>query len=433
LTTDKKRRKPQKSNRNNRNRNHHKKPNLYTPAAVELAELSDEQKQESRVNFGALSLGEESCNAAIAAGFVQPTPIQKAAIPHVADGKDLIGLARTGGGKTAVFLLPTANMKSEAPNSPSVVALVPTRELAVQIEEQARRMALGAERSVVAVFGGVDLDEQRRQIHDGCDLIVATPGRLLDLVEREWLDLSKVKTVVLDEADRMLDLGFSKQIRALLDLLKDRDQTLLFSATMPVAVERLASFYLKKPERVDVNATDIVASTVEQAFEEVRLSSRMPKLLELVQESVEQKESVLVFAGTKANVEMVYRKLQDSNLEVDRIHSSLNQQKRIRVLKKLADGEISVLVATDVAARGLDIPSIGHVINFDLPNSVDDYVHRVGRTGRHNATGKATSLVTPEKRYMVAAIKSAEKKGRTGRAQAPKVRRSMSFRPGRRR
>ena len=425
-------RNPRHHSRGPRHRQGSKGPATFTPKDIQTVTLTQEQQAESHANFGALGLSPEACAAAASAGFISPTPIQAQTIPPIGRGRDVLGLARTGSGKTAAYLLPLVGVRAAQDQAPAVVVLVPTRELAIQVDEQARLFGSVAQWNTVVTFGGVSLDQQEQRLRgQRTDVIVATPGRLLDLRERGILDLRSVRTVILDEADRMLDLGFSEQIRALLTAMQARTQTLLFSATMPTAVERLAQFYLKDPERIDVNPKTIIAERIEQKMLEVRLTERMPKFLELVRESLAADETVLVFAQTKVNVEMLYERLQRENMPAERLHSGLTQPRRIRVLEDLKNGVLKVLVATDVAARGLDIPSIGHVINYEMPDTVDEYVHRIGRTGRYDRKGRATSLVTPEKRFMISAIDLAMKQGRTAEPKAAP--RSMSFRPMRRR
>lgn len=409
-----------------------KGPATFTPNDIQTVTLSAEQQAESQRNFSALGLSADACAAAASAGFVSPTPIQEHTIPSIGRGKDVLGLARTGSGKTAAYLLPLVGQRATEAQAPAVVVLVPTRELAIQVDEQARLFGSVAEWNTVVTFGGVSLDQQEQRLRgQRTDVVVATPGRLLDLRERGILDLRSVRTVILDEADRMLDLGFSEQIRALLTAMQGRTQTLLFSATMPTAVERLAQFYLKDPERIDVNPKTIIGEQIDQKMIEVRLTERMPKLLELVRESMAADDTVLIFAQTKVNVEMLYERLLRENIPAERLHSGLTQPRRIRVLEELKSGSLKVLVATDVAARGLDIPSIGHVINYEMPDTVDEYVHRIGRTGRYDRKGRATSLVTPEKRFMIPSIEMAMKQGRNSEPKSAP--RSMSFRPMRRR
>lgn len=422
-------------------RQHHRRPSrqggqrkprprtTYDRKELKLPEVSAENLAAGARNFAALGLGVDAATAAARMGYTDPTKIQEHAIPVISSGKDVIGLARTGSGKTAAFLLPFVHLEGR-PGSPAVLILVPTRELAIQVEEQAVLLGLGLQRNVVAIFGGVDIDQQSSRLQERTDIVVATPGRLVDMLERGRLVLEDVRALILDEGDRMLDLGFADQLEEVLKRLPPVHQTMLFSATMPASLERIAQRHLREPQRIDVNPKEIAAETITQEIYEVTLGEKMPRMLTSIREALERKRSVLVFCSTKVAVDMVERRLQHEEIAAARLHSGLSQERRMKTLNRFRDGTLQVLVATDVAARGLDIPEIGLVINYDMPTDVQDYIHRIGRTGRYDRQGKAISFVVPAERYLISAINMALKKGRLETKVIP---RSRSYRPGRRR
>jgi len=325
-------------------------------------------------------------------GWERPTPIQAEAIPHARSGRDVVGIAQTGTGKTASFLLPALERQVEREGLYTLV-LCPTRELAQQVAADARALAKYTELWVGEIYGGVPLGPQIRDLRAGFDVIVATPGRLLDHLERGHVDLSTVEVVVLDEADRMLDMGFRPQIEAILAACPSERQTLLFSATMPHGVHALALRILQDPVWVEVTPQSTASENVEQAAYPVRPDQKVPLLLELLDES--GMDQVLVFTRTKVGADLLYSRLRAAGIDVAVLHGDRDMAQRARALDAFARGRVRVLVATDVAQRGLDIEGISHVINFDVPLNPEDYVHRIGRTGRAGATGTAMTFVTP--------------------------------------
>ena len=339
--------------------------------------------------------------ALAAEGYENPTPIQTQAIPHVLAGCDLCGIAQTGTGKTAAFALPilhrlSASPVRRAPRSCRALVLSPTRELASQIADSFRSYSRGLRLSTAAVFGGVSIGGQQRLLAPGVDILVATPGRLLDLVDRRSLNLENVQILVLDEADRMLDLGFIHALRRIIKLLPQERQTLLFSATMPRAIASLAADYLDDP--VDVAVTP-VATTAERIDQEV-VFVPMPQKRALLTSLLDDPglERVLIFTRTKHGADRVVRHLTAHGIDALAIHGNKSQPQRERALAAFRGGHIRVLVATDIAARGIDIDAVSHVINFELPNVPEDYVHRIGRTARAGAAGMAVSFCSDDER-----------------------------------
>ncbi len=355
------------------------------------------------MNFSELGLQPSLVGSCESLGYTEPTPIQKQAIPIVLEGADLIGCAETGTGKTAAFLLPTIQRMS-ASKRPGVRVLVlaPTRELVSQIEASYRDLAPKGSPRCVSVIGGASMNRQREELRRGVGGVVATPGRLLDLMERGNVNLSTVEVLVLDEADRMLDMGFWPSIRRVLAAVPQKRQTLLFSATMSSAIEDLARTTMKSPRLVEVNQRGKAASLVEQAAYPVALESKTALLIDLLER--ERFERVLVFTRTRRGAERLSHILEARDHQVNRIHADRTQGQREAALKGFKDGRTRVLVATDIAARGLDVESVSHVINYDVPEAPEDYVHRVGRTGRAGQTGRAITLVAPADEISMRAI-----------------------------
>jgi superfamily II DNA/RNA helicase len=324
-------------------------------------------------------------------GYVTPSAIQDQAIPAIIEGKDVIGLANTGTGKTAAFLLPIIERQSGITLRPSVLIIAPTRELAQQIDEQFREFARGLNLYSALVVGGVSVDRQIRDLKRRPHFIIGTPGRLKDLMQRNILQLKNMTTLVLDEADRMLDMGFLPDIRQIIGEMPRERQTLFFSATITPEISALINTFLNDPVTVSVRTTE-TSEHVEQDVIEVR--DKMHKL-ELLTEMLGNKayEKVLVFGETKFGVQRLSDHLDNSGIPSAAIHGNKNQSQRQRALKQFKDERVRVLVATDVAARGLDIPNVSHVINFDTPQTYEDYVHRIGRTGRAGASGHAHTFI----------------------------------------
>jgi ATP-dependent RNA helicase RhlE len=346
--------------------------------------------------FATLGLGAKLTQALKEKGYVEPTPIQAKAIPVILSGRDVIGVAQTGTGKTAAFVLPLLERLSATPPGPRmrVLVIAPTRELVAQIEENVRAYGRHLPLRYATVFGGVGEGAQIQALRRGVDLVVATPGRLIDLTEQRHVDYSALEVLVLDEADRMLDMGFLPAIRRIVAKTPPTRQTLLFSATMSKEIERIAKDVLKTPVHVEVGARSTPIETVTQYVIEVSPGSKLPALIHLLKDAALQ--SVLVFSRTKHGADRIARKLGDAGVRTATLHSNRTQGQRLAALKRFKSGEVRVLIATDIAARGIDVDGISHVINFDFPPQSEDYVHRIGRTGRNQAIGDAISFVTHE-------------------------------------
>jgi ATP-dependent RNA helicase RhlE len=348
------------------------------------------------MSFSTLGLRPTLLRAVSDAGYTEPTPIQQAAIPHALAGRDLIGIAQTGTGKTAAFVLPLLeSLAAQAPHArrtPRALILAPTRELAAQIDEAIGTLSRHLPFRRVAIFGGVGEQPQIEALRRGVDIIVATPGRLLDLMQSRHVDLRDVRYAVLDEADRMLDMGFLPQIRRVVAALPKERQTLLFSATLSSDIEKITAAFLHNPETVEIGRRSNPAETVAQYLYPVPKSRKVDLLLELLQHDA--LDSVLVFSRTKHGADKIARKLTQAGVETAALHSNRSQGQRVAALNAFRNGRVRVLVATDIAARGIDVEGISHVINFDFPMHAEDYVHRIGRTGRAQAIGDAISFVT---------------------------------------
>lgn len=357
------------------------------------------------MNFSQLGLAPSQVSACESLGYKTPTPIQSQAIPIILDGRDVIGCAETGTGKTAAFLLPIIQRLSEkAQPGVRVLVLAPTRELALQTHENYKSLnQTKTNRSVLAI-GGASIRTQLGELRRGAAVLIATPGRLLDLLERRAVELSKIEVLVLDEADRMLDMGFLPAIRRVLALLPAKRQTLLFSATMSSSIEQLARTTTRNPELVEVSTRGRAATLVEQVAYQVPQESKTALLLDLLEKEPERFERVLIFTRTRRGAERLSHVLQARDHRVKRIHADRTQSQREEALRAFGEGRARVLVATDIAARGLDINSVSHVINYDVPAAPEDYVHRVGRTGRAGSHGQAISMVAPADETSMRAI-----------------------------
>ncbi len=352
-------------------------------------------------SFSDFGLATSILKAVAAEGYALPTPIQLQAIPQVLRGRDLCGIAQTGTGKTAAFALPILQRLSSAParrtaGACRALVLGPTRELASQIAESFRAYGRELPLSTAVVFGGVPIGSQQRRLASGVDILVATPGRLLDLIDRKSLTLSRVQILVLDEADRMLDLGFIHALRRIVKLLPRQRQTLLFSATMPRTIASLAEEYLDDPIEVAVTPAATTVELVDQGVVFVSSDRKRGTLATLLADPAF--ERVLVFTRTKHGADRVVRHLSAAGIEAIAIHGNKSQPQRERALAGFRAGSSRVLVATDIAARGIDVEGVSHVINFELPNVPEDYVHRIGRTARAGAAGVAISLCSDEER-----------------------------------
>jgi len=349
--------------------------------------------------FRALNLGPNILKAVQDAGYTEPTPIQAEAIPQILAGHDLIGIAQTGTGKTAAFVLPILSMLSVSADparrrGTRTLVVAPTRELVVQIEENVRAYAKYLPLRMATVFGGVGERPQIEALRSGVDLVIATPGRLLDLMGQRHGDFSGIEFLVLDEADRMLDMGFLPQIRRVVKALPRKRQTLMFSASFSTEIEGLTHEFQHAPKIVQIGRRANPAETVTQLVYEVPSSAKPALLTHLLRDAA--LDSVLVFARTKHGADRIARRLESSRIRTATLHSNRSQNQRLRALKEFKSGEVRVLVATDIAARGIDVDGISHVINYDFPMHSEDYVHRIGRTGRALAIGDAISFVTPE-------------------------------------
>ncbi|HEY4281741.1 MAG TPA: DEAD/DEAH box helicase [Chthoniobacterales bacterium] len=349
--------------------------------------------------FRSLGLDDRIFKAIQAAGYTEPTPIQAAAIPEILAGRDVIGIAQTGTGKTAAFVLPILTRLAAAPNEGKrrgmrVLIVAPTRELVVQIEENVRAYARHLPLRMATVYGGVSERPQIAALRSGVELVVATPGRLIDLMEQRHTNFSGIEFLVLDEADRMLDMGFLPPIRRIVRALPPKRQTLMFSASLSREIEALTHQFQQSPKVIEIGRRANPADTVTQWVYEVRSQLKPALLQHLLADP--QFDTVLVFTRTKHGADRVARRLESSGIKAGTIHSNRSQNQRLRALKDFKSGAVRVLVATDVAARGIDVDGISHVVNYDFPMHSEDYVHRIGRTGRAHAVGDAISFVTPE-------------------------------------
>jgi len=359
------------------------------------------------MDFSQLGLAPAQLSACKSLGYNEPTPIQRQAIPVILSGRDVIGSAETGTGKTAAFLLPVIhNLSAQKRPGIRVLVLAPTRELALQIQKNYGELNHLKDNRSVLVIGGANINTQIADLRRKPTVVIATPGRLLDLAERRAIDLSGVQVLVLDEADRMLDMGFLPAIKRIMAMLPTKRQTLLFSATMSPTIESLARSTMNQPKLVEVNQRGRAAQMVEQAAYSVSLENKTALLLDLL-ERENEKESlakVLVFTRTRRGSERLSHILRARNHKVNRIHADRTQPQREAALREFREGHTRVLVATDIAARGLDVDAVSHVINYDVPAAPEDYVHRVGRTGRAGKQGKAITIVTPVDELSMRAI-----------------------------
>jgi ATP-dependent RNA helicase RhlE len=361
------------------------------------------------MSFDSLGLCDELLKAISDKGYTTPTPIQTQAIPVIFEGCDLLAGAQTGTGKTAAFALPIVQMlgkkvPTEKRRRPRVLVLVPTRELAAQVSDQmqyyGRRLSLRSTK----IYGGVNIRAQMERLHRGVDIVVATPGRLLDHMEKGTINLSRIEFLVLDEADRMLDLGFIDDILQVAEYLPVERQTLLFSATYSQSIKQLADELLDQPRRIEVARKNIAADAVAQVLYAVQRKNKRDMLSDLIR--TEKWTQVLVFARTRYGADKLTEELFSDGIKAAAIHSNKSQSIRTRTLAEFKQGDLRVLVATDVAARGLDIQGLSRVVNYDLPQVAQDYVHRIGRTGRAGENGEAISLVCPEEQPLLKEIEA---------------------------
>ena len=363
-------------------------PSKFINKAIAKA---DEVPYEATHKFADFPFGAQLHHNIAAKGYETPSAIQDQAIPHIIEGKDVIGLANTGTGKTAAFLLPIIERQSGITLRPSVLIIAPTRELAQQIDEQFREFSKGLGLYSTLIVGGVNIDRQIRDLKRRPHFIIGTPGRLKDLMQRRVLHLKNMTTLVLDEADRMLDMGFLPDIRQIIGEMPEERQTLFFSATITPEISALINTFLKDPETVSVRTTETSEHVEQDVIEARDKAHKLELLTELL--GGEAYEKVLVFGETKFGVQRLSDHLDNSGIPSAAIHGNKSQSQRQRALKQFKNENVRVLVATDVAARGLDIPNVTHVINFDTPQTYEDYVHRIGRTGRGGARGHAHTFI----------------------------------------
>ncbi len=358
------------------------------------------------MTFASLGLQEPLLSTLNALNYQQPTAVQQAAIPAILAGRDVLAGAQTGTGKTAAFLLPKLqqllNQPAAAPGQPLLLVVAPTRELAQQVADSAQRYSAGSRLRTGVAYGGVSLRPQIQALQKGLEILIATPGRLLDLINQQALTLSAVQTLVLDEADRMLDLGFSDEIRALLKLLPAQRQTLFFSATFPKAVKDLAYSLLRDPQLIEVTPENSTVDSIKQTLYQLDKKRKAAALAYLI--GAGNWQQVLVFVRTKQGADALVKELALDGIKADSLHGDKSQGARQRALDDFKAGAIRALIATDVAARGIDIVSLPHVVNYELPFNAEDYVHRIGRTGRAGNDGHAISLVSRDEENLLAGI-----------------------------
>jgi len=360
------------------------------------------------MSFSHLGLSEKVLAAIEAAGYQTPTPIQDQAIPRVLERRDVLGIAQTGTGKTAAFVLPMLTMLEQGrarARMPRTLILEPTRELAAQVADHFEKYGKNHKLNVALLIGGLSFDDQDAKLIRGVDVLIATPGRLLDHFERGRLLLSGVELLVIDEADRMLDMGFIPDIERIGKLVPFMRQTLFFTATMPPEIQRIADSFLHNPVRVEVARPATTASTIAQFLVAAgrEAHEKRERLRRLIREA-ENFKNAIIFCNRKRDVAQLHRSLLRHKFSAVALHGDMDQPARMAALEAFRKGEVELLVASDVAARGLDIPDVSHVLNFDVPSHPDDYVHRIGRTGRAGKTGTAITLVAPAERKLVEAI-----------------------------
>jgi len=358
------------------------------------------------MKFEDLELSPKILKALYEMGFEEPTPIQQNAIPHALQRKDIIGQAQTGTGKTAAFAIPVLDTLQKR-KRPGVIILEPTRELAIQVSEEFNKIGRYKKLITLPVYGGQSIDRQIKALSRGVDIIVGTPGRVIDHIERKTLVLSEISTVILDEADEMLDMGFIEDIEKILKHVPRDRQTMLFSATIDKDVLRISKRYMDDPVKVAVSMADIVVPKISQIFYEVWEDEKLNALSKVI--DVEDPYRCLVFCHTKRDVDHVSSKMKEMGYNADAIHGDYSQFQRNSVMRKFKEGDVDILVATDVAARGLDIQDVTHVINYSIPQNPESYVHRIGRTGRAGKSGIAVMFITPKEYRQLRLIEKSAK------------------------
>lgn len=363
------------------------------------------------MKFDELGLNEPILKAITRAGFEEATPIQAETIPLVLKGEDVIGQAQTGTGKTAAFGLPIIQNLDKNAKSIQAIVISPTRELAIQTQEELYRLGRDEKAKVQVVYGGADISRQIRALKQTPAILVGTPGRLLDHIKRGTAKIDNVKTVVLDEADEMLDMGFVEDIESILSHVKNEHQTLLFSATMPKPIQRIGEKFMQDPKVIKVKSKELTADLIDQYFVRAKEYEKFDIMTRLI--DVQDPQLAVIFGRTKRRVDELTRGLQARGYNAEGIHGDLSQQKRMQVLKQFKAGKLDILVATDVAARGLDVSGVTHVYNFDIPQDPESYVHRIGRTGRAGNTGQSVTFVTPNEMGYLQTIENLTKKKMT--------------------
>jgi len=385
------------------------KPSTATPKVVEakvaipepepVVAEAEEEKVDEGAAFRVLGLSDAVLRGVIEAGFEAPTPIQAQSIPILLQGKDLIGQAQTGTGKTAAFALPLADRLDQSQNFVQAIILLPTRELCIQVAQETHTLTKHRRLRIVPVYGGQPIDRQFRALANGAQVVVGTPGRVLDHLRRGTLKLDQVKMVVLDEADEMLNMGFLEDVEEILKDAPPERQTALFSATMPPRIVALARDYLRDPQRVNIESKRRTVAQVTQTFYEVVPSQKVEALVRILDH--ESPGSTIIFCRTRRDVDELGETLQMRGYQAETLHGELNQTARDRVMSRFRSNQADLLIATDVAARGLDIDQVTHVINYDIPWDAEGYIHRIGRTGRAGRSGEAITLISPRERWQL--------------------------------
>ena len=368
--------------------------------------------------FSELGLQKSTMRSVEKMGFEEATPIQAETIPVALQGKDVIGQAQTGTGKTAAFGIPLMEKIDVKAEHVQGIVIAPTRELAIQVSEELFKLGYGKRVRVLAVYGGQDIDRQMRALKKKPHIIVGTPGRLLDHINRKTIKLNEVETVILDEADEMLNMGFIEDIESILSTVPEDHQTLLFSATMPAPIRKIAERFMEDPHHVKVKAKEMTVDRIQQYYVELKENEKFDALTRLL--DIQMPELAIVFGRTKRRVDELSTALNLRGYTAEGIHGDLSQAKRLSVLKKFKEGSIDVLVATDVAARGLDISGVTHVYNFDIPQDPESYVHRIGRTGRAGKNGIAVSFITYREKSQLFLIEKTTNK-RMERIKTPTI------------
>lgn len=359
------------------------------------------------IKFNDLKLDDKILQSIDAMGFEEPSQIQAEAIPVILEGNDIIGQAQTGTGKTLAFGAPMMSMIENSPKI-STLILAPTRELAIQVNDELTRVGKFKRLQLLPVYGGQPIDRQIKSLRKGVDIVVGTPGRILDHIKRNTIDLSEIKFLILDEADEMLNMGFIEDIEEIIKASNTSRQTLLFSATMPDQIKRLASKYLKKDvKHIKILKNALTVDKIQQYYFEIKTKDRFESLCRIL--DVDEPTSSIIFCKTKRGVDELVESMQARGYNVEGMHGDMNQNQRLNTLRKFKESTLDFLVATDVAARGIDVDDVSHVINYELPQDIESYVHRIGRTGRANKEGTAYSLVTPREYMFLKQIEKSTK------------------------